>query len=284
MSPNVGNFVHDLVEMAKAMEMLPTVQAELEDARSKVEAAHDRIQSLELRLIDRANEIDDLNAKIKEAEQARDSAETMFLETDDKLLAFRRLVSAFSTDAATLLRAQEPEAKQEPTPVTQAELNAMPSVDADGNYHPGTPQQGQSEAGEQSQSHSDHAAPVTSPSPVETSDHTASDSSGVSVPADPTQATESSYGSASGDWAQHQQLDYTQGQSDGGPTAPSGDGPTPSPVSAPTDAADTVADAPASASEPHGPYHDKKWSEVTPRVYNYMDWERGGGSSANFNL
>ena len=122
MSPHAANsLVHDLVEMAKAMETLPQVRQELGDANIAIERLAKQVQSLELRLIDRANEIDSLNTQVRKAEAERDSAESMFLETDDKLLAFRRLVSAFSTDAATLLRAQEPE--------PQTHINADPMVE-----------------------------------------------------------------------------------------------------------------------------------------------------------
>jgi hypothetical protein len=286
MSPNVGNFVHDLVEMAKAMEMLPTVQAQLAAAEAKVNFQQETIQHLELRLVDRANDIDALHTKVANAEAGRDEAERMFLETDDKLIAFRRLVSAFSTDAASLLRAQEPQ--PEPTPIVlPAEQDTSP--------------QGQSEAGEPAVSstidqstsapstaesvESVKATPIEEPRQVE-----------VSVPTDPTVVVQpndsgsnaSLSGAPSTETASlpitTESSSIAEGQGVTNPTAPSADGDTPSLASAATDAADTVADAPASASETHGPYHGKKWSEVTPRVYNYAVWEAGGGSSENFNL
>ncbi len=129
MSPHAANsLVHDLVEMAKAMETLPLVQAQLAEAEAKNNFQLETIQRLELKLIDRTAEIDVANAATRKAEAERDSAESMFLETDDKLLAFRRLVSAFSTDAASLLRAQEPE------PTTQPP-QAGPSIDDGGPYN-----------------------------------------------------------------------------------------------------------------------------------------------------
>lgn len=108
MSPNVGNFVQDLVHMAQATERLPLVEAELERANTAVEAYATQVQRLEMKLIDRANEIDTLHAKVREAEQGRDAAETMFLECDDKLSAFRRLAQSFSSDLTSLVKAQEP--------------------------------------------------------------------------------------------------------------------------------------------------------------------------------
>jgi hypothetical protein len=290
MSPNVGNFVHDLVEMAKAMETLPTVQADLTNARGEIDRLQSQVQRLELRLIDRATEIDGLNAKVREAEKARDDAETMFLETDERLSAFRHLVSGFSSNAASLLRAQEPEAK--PEPFSEPKYGEVEYTDGAGPMP--VPQQGQGDAGEQS-AHS-HADPVSdNSSPTANAEQSASShNEGISVPTDPTPATESSSGNVSEGSTQRsfetheQDIDKVaaMGERAADPTAPSTAGPTPSPASAAIDAADTVADAPASAptwAKPQ-PYAGKKWSEVTPRVYNYLDWERGGGSSENFNL
>jgi hypothetical protein len=274
MSPHAANsLVHDLVEMAKAMETLPQVQAELENAKLVNSMNLDTIQRLEQRLIDKATEIDTLHTKIAAAEVARDTAETMFLETDDKLVAFRHLVSAFSTDAASLLRAQEPQPEPEPMPdpvpaVGQSASSPIPSAMT-----------------------TDAPADTTIPtvSPMDQAASTAD--SGVSVPSDPTPATESSSGSGSEgstqheDWARHNaELEEVRHIPMVDPTAPSPAGPTPSPASAPIDAAATVADAPASQDDNPGPYFGRKWSEVTPRVYNYNDWVRGGGTIEDFSL
>ena len=116
MSPNVGNFVHDLVEMAKAMETLPGVQRELEQARSDNSTLLDRIQRLEASIHDHKVEEERLHAKIREAEGRADQAETMFLECDDKLSAFRRLAQSFTGDLQSLVKAQEPPAPPAPEP------------------------------------------------------------------------------------------------------------------------------------------------------------------------
>jgi hypothetical protein len=110
MSPSVGNFVHDLVEMAKAMETLPQVQHQLDAALKANADLLDRIQSLEIRLLDRASEIDALHAKIREAEQARDQAETMFLEETDRTASFKSFVENLFGTAGNLLKAASPPA------------------------------------------------------------------------------------------------------------------------------------------------------------------------------
>jgi hypothetical protein len=84
MSPSVGNFVTDLVEMAKATERLPLIEAELNRANSAIEDYAKQVQALELRAIDRKNEIDALHARIHELEVQRDDAELRFLELDEK--------------------------------------------------------------------------------------------------------------------------------------------------------------------------------------------------------
>ncbi len=123
MSPNVGNFVQDLVHMAQATERLPVVEAELERAQTQIEEYAKQVQRLEMRLIDRSGEIDTLHNAVREAEQGRDAAETMFLECDDKLSAFRRLASSFGSDIASLLKAQEP-----PAPVAVPVEEQVPGV------------------------------------------------------------------------------------------------------------------------------------------------------------
>jgi hypothetical protein len=110
------NFVNDLVMMAKAFEELPKVQAELESAKHDINGYLATIQRLELRLIDRANEIDNLNAKVRTVEVERDHAETMFLETDGKLDAAKSVLSTLMGNAGAFLQAVEP---PKPEPVVE---------------------------------------------------------------------------------------------------------------------------------------------------------------------
>jgi hypothetical protein len=120
------NFVNDLVMMAKAFEELPKVQAELESAKHDINGYLATIQRLELRLIDRANEIDNLNAKVRTVEVERDHAETMFLETDGKLDAAKSVLSTLMGNAGAFLQAVEP---PKPEPV------AEPKFDDGGPYN-----------------------------------------------------------------------------------------------------------------------------------------------------
>ncbi len=120
MSPNVSSFVHDLVDMARAMEQLPVVQAQLETAEASNLRLSETVSHREESILALKAEIETLHGKVREAEQGRDQAETMFLECDDKLSAFRNLAAGFSLNIASLLKAEEPAAPvavSEPEPV-----------------------------------------------------------------------------------------------------------------------------------------------------------------------
>lgn len=112
------NFVSELVQMARAFEELPIVQASLEDSRKLVSEQAETIQRLELRLIDAKNEADAAHAATRKAEVERDHAETMFLETDDKLNAMRRLFAGFTAEVNAFTKASEPE------PVVEVKVGA----------------------------------------------------------------------------------------------------------------------------------------------------------------
>jgi hypothetical protein len=128
MSPSVGNFVTDLVEMAKATERLPLVEQELEVAKATAEAMRVTVQTLELRAIDRKEEIDRLHARIRELEVSRDDAELRFLELDEKAtIVTRRLGAIMSSfedarlEVSTAIGFLSPP-KPEPQPEPVAEV------------------------------------------------------------------------------------------------------------------------------------------------------------------
>jgi chromosome segregation ATPase len=99
MSPHAANsLVADLVEMAKAHERLPEVMEELATLRQQLDDNSTTIQRLEGKLLDRANEINDLRSQLRSVEVARDDAEYRFLESDEKVgqiaKAFKAALSA----------------------------------------------------------------------------------------------------------------------------------------------------------------------------------------------
>lgn len=199
------NFVSDLVAMAKAFEELPIVQADLNLYKARHSDALEQIQRLELRLIDLKNEVDAAHAATKQVEVERDHAERMFLETDDRLNAFRRLLAGFQTEAGALIAAAEPEQKPEPAVKVGASEGDLTPTDESGQsagFTIGDPERvtealtvgAESAAGEPTstdQSHmgsTDGTAPTAEPSSPQNSEAAPE----VAAQPDPTPATESS--------------------------------------------------------------------------------------------
>jgi len=103
MSPSVGNFVHDLVEMAKATERLPILEDQVREYEAQKLRDGETIARLEIKLMERSAEISELQTKLRSVEAERDDAGFRCLEAEDKVDALRRLVKGFAADAGTLL-------------------------------------------------------------------------------------------------------------------------------------------------------------------------------------
>ena len=135
MSPHVGNFVADLVEMAKATEELPGVRQELAAVRAELEAARSTIADREASILSLKSEIEAKSAAIHSAEVARDDTELRFLEIDDRML---KLEQSFQTaleamDATDKLIQSykpvpnpEPQPEAKPIPVEEAPYYSAP--------------------------------------------------------------------------------------------------------------------------------------------------------------
>lgn len=97
MSPHVGNFVQDLVEMAKAVETVPVLQNELNTIRLQLDEALRHNQGLEQNIVNYKQSIEDLTNKVRSLEVERDDASFRVLEAEDKahnVLAMARSVAA----------------------------------------------------------------------------------------------------------------------------------------------------------------------------------------------
>lgn len=118
MSPVMDNFVHSLVEMAKAMEELPQVQAELERTKQTTEQQGHMIASREESILRLKADIETLQAKVRDAEASRDDAELRFLDLDEKAGKVLRTLGTFQSEAQSLaeLLSPKPEPVPEPTP------------------------------------------------------------------------------------------------------------------------------------------------------------------------
>ena len=120
MSPHAANsLVHDLVQMAQAMEQLPQVRDELAATQSDLASASATIQRLETKLMDRANEVTTLLGKIRELEVARDDAEYRFLEAEDRTSRALDFIKATFGNAGSLIQALEPPKPQPPAEPVQ---------------------------------------------------------------------------------------------------------------------------------------------------------------------
>src|SRR5258705_1759920 len=120
MSPAVGNFVQDLVEMAKATETLPIVQHENETLKADLNRAQDTIAARETAIISYKQQIDDLQAKVRSLEVERDDASFRVLEAEDKasaLLYQAQTVRETAERMINLIQSPKPEPVAEPEPV-----------------------------------------------------------------------------------------------------------------------------------------------------------------------
>lgn len=105
---HVTDFVSELVTMAQATQRLPQVEAEAAELRGAVDHAAATIQRLELKLLDRAEEITALHFSVRNAEAARDDAELRFLEADETIGALKRTLRSVVAEGESLLLALDP--------------------------------------------------------------------------------------------------------------------------------------------------------------------------------
>ena len=123
MSPAVGNFVQDLVEMAKATETLPIVQHENETLKADLSHAQDTIAARETAIISYKQQIEDLHAKVRSLEVERDDASFRVLEAEDtahSILTQARNAQATLAEVISKLDPPKPEPVKEPEPLPQA--------------------------------------------------------------------------------------------------------------------------------------------------------------------
>lgn len=147
MSPHVGNFVQDLVEMAKAVETVPILQGELETTKQKLDEAERHNQGLEQNIISYKSQIEDLQSKVRSLEVERDDASFRVLESEDlahKALSFAKQAESAAAAVMSLLDPPKPEPELQPQAVpvpTQDEKNTAQAT----MYGEGKPTEGQSE-------------------------------------------------------------------------------------------------------------------------------------------
>ena len=117
MSPAVGNFVTDLVEMARAMEELPRVQADLDRVSCQRNEAQAHSQQLEMNIIGYKDEITALHAKVRSLEVERDDASFRTLEAEDDIhttLASLETIEGVVAKLKLILDPPKPQPEPEP--------------------------------------------------------------------------------------------------------------------------------------------------------------------------
>lgn len=119
MSPNTANsLVHDLVEMAKAMDVLPQVEQERDSLKAEVDRLSQSVQDRELRIVDYKSKVDELLARVRATEAERDDAELRFLELDEKahkVLGLLKGISDYASSAEVVIDPPKPQ----PEPVVE---------------------------------------------------------------------------------------------------------------------------------------------------------------------
>ncbi len=117
----INSLVGDLVAMAQAMERLPQVESELASTNTQLEHERRMYESLKTDLEQSRSYAATLEQKVRDAEVAKDAAETMFLEADERTLKLERsfqtaLEAMDATDKLIQGFKPQPEPIPEPAP------------------------------------------------------------------------------------------------------------------------------------------------------------------------
>ena len=119
MSPAVGNFVQDLVEMAKATEQLPQALADNERLKAALDASSQQVQDRELAISRYKEEIESLQAKVRSLEVERDDASFRVMEAEDHAHATLATARAIQEHLNGMIGQLDPP-KPQPEPVHEA--------------------------------------------------------------------------------------------------------------------------------------------------------------------
>lgn len=268
MSPHaVNSFVSDLVTMAQAMERLPQIEHELSAANAEVHDWKARYDLLALDLEQSRSYATKLEAAVHDAEVAKDAAETMFLQADDRTMRAVEFIKAQFGAAGSLIQALEPERAKPVAEETVREETLVHPLDRQGGWHNEeiiTPQ-------------------VSEVKPI-AANPTASETHSFTHETAPVSA-ETSTSVGSGHLGS---IDPPQGQSEPDPTAgkettshrteSSGSG-----VQSETDTISSVPNwaAPAAPDTKPQPYAGLSYQDY-PRYVSYNDWIDGGGTSDTY--
>lgn len=251
MSPHaVNSFVTDLVAMAQAMERVPMLEAQIADKDHIINVQTTEIKQICADLEQSRTYAATLEQRLHDAEVAKDAAETMFLEADEKAdMAYRALDDLASRVGIAMTVLEKP--KPAPAAHSQDKPQTVSSVDHalfNGGAQPDSQSQGE---------RASH--PTTDPT---VSHGSIADIHAPSVTVDAPVVTSSA----------------STGQSEPGPTQ-SDNTSTASGVSGET--ADGGMSHSSEAASAHGPYYGKRYIDV-PVFMTRIEWLAGGGTDEGY--
>lgn len=171
----INSLVGDLVAMAQAMERLPQVEAECRMRDETITAMRKNLEELDADLEQARSYAASLEQKVRDAEVAKDQAETMFLEADERTSRALDFIKATFGNAGSLIQALEP-VKEVPVPLEHTLSSGHMEAGSSGQSMAGSTALNEIshfEAGVQGQSEAplpdvplttDHSAPLPVPS------------------------------------------------------------------------------------------------------------------------
>lgn len=244
----VTDFAASLVEMAKAHEMVPRLQEQIESYERRHVEDGDTIARLQIRIMDLKAAQDELTAKLRSVEVERDDASFRLLEAEDRVATIRDFLRSAQENVRDALAASDPPkavpapSPEPPRPTESGEVESLPQSSVE--------------------------APSTGSIELRTESGEGPLADATSQPADATPTTESS----------SVDEDKAQGQSEPGPIAQS-----PSTPSASASSGPVVSEAGASLieAEVHGLYFGKRYYDW-PKYVAKADWLANGGTEADY--
>ena len=117
---NMNNFAASLVEMAKAHEQMPHLKAKINELERDSITDGDHIASLQIKLIQKEDEITSLIQKLRSVEAERDDAGFRHLEAEDKISALTQSLRTVFSSVGETLKAAQPVS----VPMHEAQLGA----------------------------------------------------------------------------------------------------------------------------------------------------------------
>ena len=129
MNASVGNFVHDLVEMAKSHERLPELERENAELREACDRHGQTISDRELAIHRYKEDIETLHSRIRDLEVSRDDAELRFLEVEERAITVTNRLRDMQVILGHAVDTIDPP-KPQPVEVNVPELTPMAVAEA----------------------------------------------------------------------------------------------------------------------------------------------------------